>query len=235
MHPSTLLAEILEASRSIHRSGSMSPAALVGLAKHLEGRQIQHSVETGAGASTLIFSHMSRSHTVFSVNTDSSISALLRHRLLRQETTCFIEGPTQKTLPLHQFDFPLQAVLLDGPHAYPFPSLEYFYLYPHLEENGLLVIDDIQIPAVHNLFRFLRSDDMFRLLEIREQTAFFSRTAAPAFDPWADGWWLQGFNKRSLWRYSWQSRCRSAMPSAWRIALRRYADRFRLWRGGYRS
>jgi len=206
----------------------MSAAALIALAGHLESRTIRHSVETGTGASTLIFSHLCECHTVFTMNTDASMTMVLRTPLLNRETTTFIEGPTQKTLPAHRFHSRLQAVLIDGPHAYPFADLEYFYLYPHLEAGGLLVVDDIQIPTIHNLFCFLRQDDMFRLLEVCGKTAFFERTDAPLFDPWGDGWWLQRFNRPVLWRYSWPDSIKSTIPANWRGRLRKYADRIRL-------
>jgi hypothetical protein len=228
MLPSDLLSQILESSRSIHHSGSMSPSALVRLAKHLEDRHVRHSVETGTGASTLIFSHLSQSHTAFAVDTDESVTLVLRNPLLRREVTTFVNGPTQKTLPLRLFAEPLQAVLLDGPHAYPFPDLEYFYLYPHIQSGGLLVIDDIHIPSIHNLFRVVSSDDMFSLVEVCGKTAFLQRTDAPLFDPWGDGWWLQGFNKRQSWRYAWQDRLKSAIPKSVRPLVRRQADRLRL-------
>ncbi|MFY9726760.1 MAG: class I SAM-dependent methyltransferase [Bryobacteraceae bacterium] len=222
------LAQILEASRSLHGSGSLSPAALIALTKHLASRKVIHSAETGTGISTVVFSHMSEHHSVFTVNTDESMSAVERNPLLAPDTVTFIEGPTQKTLPRHVFDAPLQAVLIDGPHAYPFPDLEYFYLYPHLEEGGLLVLDDIHIPSIHNLFAFLRRDAMFRLEEVCGRTAFFRRTSERLFEPWGDGWWLQGFNRRPLWRHSWQDKLKSALPARWRPMLRRYADRVRL-------
>ena len=151
--------------------------------------------------------------------------------LLKRETITFVDGPTQRTLPSHPFPSKLQAVLLDGPHAYPFPDLEYFYFYPHIEERGLLVIDDIQIRTIHNLFRFLCREDMFRLLGVTGNTAFFERTARPVFDPWNDGWWLQHFNRRVLWRYAWRDKLKSAVPLGWRPVMRRYSDRIRLWRG----
>jgi hypothetical protein len=44
----------------------------------------------------------------------------------------FIDGPTQRTLPTHRFTKPLRAALIDGPHGYPFPDLECYYVYPHL-------------------------------------------------------------------------------------------------------
>ncbi len=232
MLPHGLLTEILESSRSIHRSGSMSPTALITLAKHLEARTVQHSVETGTGASTLIFSHLSKSHTVFALDSDESITMVLRNPSLNREATTFVDGPTQKTLPVHSFRWPLQAVLIDGPHAYPFPDLEYFYLYPHIEKDGLLVIDDIHIPSIQNLFRIVSDDDMFRLVEVCGKTAFLRRTDAPLFDPWNDGWWLQRFNKRTLWRYCWQEKLKSAVPKSLRPVLRRQADRLRLWLRG---
>jgi hypothetical protein len=223
-----LWAQILEASRAIHASGSISPGALLRLARHLEEHPPRDSAETGTGASTLVFSHLSQAHTVFAVDTDRSITTVRRHALLNRETTTFVDGPAQRTLPAQQFTRPLQAVLIDGPHAFPFPELEYFYLYPHIERDGLLVIDDIHIPSIQNLFRFLREDDMFRLLEVCGKTAFFRRTAAATFDPWGDGWWLQGYNRRTLWRYGWRDRLKAAVPESLRPILRKYADRFRL-------
>ncbi len=223
-----LLAEILALSRTLHRSGSMSPATLIKLAQHLQARDVQHSVETGAGASTLVFSHLSRSHTVFALNSDESITMVLRSPSLNRQVTTFVEGPTQKTLPAHSFRSPLQAVLLDGPHAYPFPDLEYFYLYPRIELDGLLVIDDIHIPSIQNLFQVVAHDDMFRLLEVCGKTAFLRRTDAPLFDPWGDNWWLQGFNRRTIWKYSWRDRMKSVVPESVRPLFRKYADRVRL-------
>jgi len=179
------------ASRSLHASGWLTPEALVALAGRLEISP-RHTAETGAGASTLLFSHLSPDHTVFTISADGSMRAVRANPLPDSKTVRLIEGPTQKTLPIHTFPSKLQAVLLDGPHAYPFPDLEYLCFYPHIEAGGLLVIDDIHIPSVHHLYRFLRKEAMFDLLEVRRTTAFFVRTDRPLFDPCGDGWWLQG-------------------------------------------
>jgi hypothetical protein len=90
----------------------------------------------------------------------------------------------------------LQLALIDGPHGYPFPDMEYYYLYPHLDEGALLIIDDIHIATIGHLFDFLKEDEMFRLIEVVDKTAFFERTAAPIFDPYQDGWWMQNYNTR---------------------------------------
>jgi hypothetical protein len=221
-----LLSGIVAFSRGLRESGSLSAQALIALAKRLERIQVNRSVETGAGASTLVFSHRSAHHTAFTLQ-NSGLRAVQSSPLLKPGTVDFIEGPTQKTLPAAAFD-KLQAVLIDGPHAYPFPDLEYFYLYPHIEPGGLLAIDDIHIPTIQSLFRFVRQDRMFSLLEVCDRTAFFERTDAPVFDPWGDGWWLQAANQRTLWRYNWRSTLQSAIPERLRLWLRDRADRARL-------
>jgi hypothetical protein len=47
-------------------------------------------------------------------------------------------------------------VLLDGPHGYPFPDMEYYFFYPHIKPRGHLVIDDIQIPSIGRMTDILQ-------------------------------------------------------------------------------
>ena len=115
--------------------------------------------------------------------------------MLNSKSIEFIEGATQLTLPQYNFNCQFQVALIDGPHGYPFPDLEYYYIYPHLEHGAILIVDDIQIPSIYNMFRFIESDEMFSLIEVINQTAFFRRTDAPTFDPLGDGWWKQNYNK----------------------------------------
>lgn len=162
---------------------------------HLRNHQIQHSAETGTGKTTLIFSHLSPDHTVFTLGPESdSLPKTRSHPLLNQATTTFIEGPTQLTLPQHTFKYPLDFVLLDGPHGFPFPQLEYYYLYPHLRPGAILMVDDIHIRTIYDLFLFLNEDAMFNLTEVVANTAFFHRTDAPTFPSLGDNWWEQGYN-----------------------------------------
>ncbi len=193
---SSALARILELPEEWHGAGSLSEPVLRTLARHAAALDIVNSVETGAGKSTLLLSHFSKRHTVFALDGGSSLSMTADSTLLRREVVEFVEGPTQWTLPRHEFRERLQLVFLDGPHGFPFSALEYYYLYPHLDPGGLLVVDDIQIPAVNDLFRFLKADDMFELLDVVRSTAFLRRTDHPTFDPLGDGWDLQGYNRR---------------------------------------
>jgi hypothetical protein len=194
-----VLAEVVRIAPSLHKAGTFSAAVLEALVRHATARPVQHSVETGSGASTLLFSHVSADHTVFAVDGGTgSIRSIETSPLLRRETVTFVEGPTQLTLPLHTFAHRLQLALIDGPHGYPFPDLEYYHVYPHLDPDALLIIDDIHIPTITNLFDFISADEMFDLREVVETTAFFRRTDAPTFAQTGDGWWTQRYNKRAL-------------------------------------
>ena len=196
MNLEQVLNEIKKLPEEWHKAGTVPIAVLDALAKHLDNRTVLHSIETGSGKTTLLFSHISQDHTVFSVDAGNSISVVRNSPLLNQSTVEFIEGPTQLTLPSYTFKNKLQLAFIDGPHGYPFPDMEYFRIYPQLEENSLLIIDDIQIPTIHHLFDFLKEDDMFSLIDVVENTAFFVRTNALTFATTEDGWWLQNYNKK---------------------------------------
>jgi hypothetical protein len=195
----TLLAEVVRVAPALHKAGTFSPRALEAVLRHASEKPLYHSIETGSGASTLLLSHLSKDHTVFALDAGTdSIRSVRNSPLFREATVTFVEGPTQRTLPLYTFSHSLQLALIDGPHGYPFPDLEYYYVYPHLEPGALLIIDDIQIPTITNLFDFLAAEDMFDLQEVVDTTAFFRRTDAPTFSPCGDGWWLQGYNRRAF-------------------------------------
>jgi len=196
-----VLAEIGKLPEQWHEAGSVSMTMLEAIARHVGDRTLRHTMETGSGKTTLLLSHLSRRHLVFAINdydgTDTrSITNVRESPLFNGRSVEFIEGPTQVTLPRHDFRDKLQLALIDGPHGYPFPDLEYFHIYPHLEQDALLIVDDIQIPTVRHLFDFLREDEMFSLVEVVETTAFLRRTDAAVFSNVLDGWWLQNYNKR---------------------------------------
>ena len=179
-----------------HLAGTMSGVVLRAIAAQAEKLgPIQRSAETGSGKSTLLFSNLSANHKVFALDMGDSISRVKNSQLLNSSTVTFIEGPSQLTLPRHVFEEKLQVVLIDGPHGYPFPELEYYYFYPHIAVGGLLLIDDINIPSIKSMFEIVRAGDMFELVELVEYTAFLRRTEAPLIDPLSDSWWLQGVNR----------------------------------------
>lgn len=204
-----------------HGAGTFKAEALERLLDRAGRLDIRHSVETGTGKTTLLLSHLSAHHTVFAkddAGDGDSLQVVRESSLLRREQVEFVIGPTQRTLPNYEFKNELQLVLMDGPHGYPFPDLEYYFLYPHVCEGGLLIVDDINIPTIFNLFTFLRDDQMFELVEVAEMTAFFKRTGKKLFDPLDDGWWLQEYNRKrfpvhdSMIKYSTSTKLKQLVP-----------------------
>ncbi|WP_062291799.1 glycosyltransferase [Nostoc piscinale] len=191
-----ILSQIENLPSDWHTGGALSGNVLQAIAKYVSFQDIFYSVETGSGASTLLLSHISKEHKVFSYDCGSNGLSIVRSSaLINQNNIEFIEGPTQQTLPKYKFNQKIQLALIDGPHAYPFPELEYYFIYPNLAENALLILDDIHIPNIHNMFIFIAEDEMFRLIDIVGKTAFFRRTNKPVFSPIEDNWFLQNFNK----------------------------------------
>jgi len=187
-----------------HPWDAMAPAALAGIERR---GPFQFSAETGCGGSTILLSQISGNHTAFALEgADRTISDLRAHEDLRGERVVFVEGETRCTLPRHVFADRLDLVLLDGPHAYPLPQLEFVYLFPQVKVGGWMVLDDIQIPSVHELFRFMKMEGSVVLEEVIVRTAFFRKVRE--CEAWPDDWQRQGLNARSVLRYSWRDRIR---------------------------
>jgi hypothetical protein len=203
---------LIEAAAAFHPWDAMAPSALFGIVERGRGRPFSASAETGCGGSTIVLSRVSRHHTVFAIEGEhQTITELSQRPDVARGRVVFVPGQTKDTIPGHRFPDELDLVLLDGPHAYPLPQIEYAYLFPHLKRDGWLVIDDIQIPSVHALFRFLRKEPSVELEDVVVRTAFFRKTGDPATDAGPDGWWCQGMNRHLVLRYSWRDRLRQAL------------------------
>jgi len=196
--------ELIARAGAFHAWDAMAPAALSGI---LNRGPFQHTAETGCGGSTIVLSNASRRHTVFAIEgANQTLTELHKHVDLRQENVIVIEGDSRFTVPGCRFEGALDLVLLDGPHAYPLPQIEFAYLFPHIRAGGWLVLDDIQIPSVYELFRFLKKESSVTLEEVVVRTAFFRRIAVAEHGP--DGWERQGMNRRTILRYGWRDRLR---------------------------
>ena len=198
MNPSVTrdLGALIALGDAWHGAGTLSDNALGVLSAHLERVKPSHTAETGAGRSTVLFSWYSSHHTVYALDWGGSVEKALAHPMAIRERIHWVDGPTQVTLQQEAALEPLDIVLLDGPHGFPFPHLEYFFFYPRMPPGALLVVDDIQIRSIRDLFNWLRADAMWEHLETVDKTAFLRRTTAPAIDPHSDSWWLQGYNQR---------------------------------------
>lgn len=179
-----------------HDSGNLNIRVLEAIAKHAQRIGMRQSAETGCGLSTVVLSTIADRHTCFTISAGNSLEKVRAVPHLQETQVEFVIGPSQQTLPTFTFAQPLDLVLIDGPHGFPFAHLEYYFFYPRVRSGGILVVDDIHIPTVRQLYDVLRDDKMWTHVEDVLTTAFFQRTDAPVFDPFGDGWERQQFNQR---------------------------------------
>ena len=63
-----VLEEVQGIAEGLHQAGTFSSAVLAVLVRHASSMHIEHSLETGSGASTLLLSHLSDDHLVFAMD-----------------------------------------------------------------------------------------------------------------------------------------------------------------------
>jgi hypothetical protein len=190
-----------------HADGStFSTPTLRQIEEYIASVDIENSAETGCGKSTILLSNYAKSHTIFAkddrrMGDRSSVNFFIDCPLTKVDRITCVFGPTQRTLASYiNKHKPYDLVFIDGPHGFPFPDMEYYYFYPHLKPGGLLILDDVHIPTIGRLADFIAEDDMFEVVALVVATAIFRRTEAPPFDPRADGWWIQKYNRRRVSR-----------------------------------
>lgn len=182
-----------------HRGGAFGSEVLLAVSRVLPKGDIT-SLETGCGKSTIMFSNLSKKHFVFAYDDrkmpDSSVGMVQRDKDFKSDAVTFVYGPTQKTLS--SYEFPqgthFDVILIDGPHGYPFPDLEYALLYPMLKNGGILIIDDVHIPSIGHMFDTLREDRMYDEVGVFATTGVLRRTSIEAVPADGDHWYEQAYN-----------------------------------------
>ncbi len=191
-----------EGETRVHHGGVFNTQHLLEIERWLP-QGVSASAETGCGKTTIILSNISENHHFFALDdrnagVDSSILFFENCPITRRESIRYHLGATQEILRNYKHDGQYDIVLIDGPHGHPFPELEYYFFYPHIRTNGLLILDDVHIPTIGRLADVLAEDEMFELLTIVRTTAILRRTTAETFDPVGDGWWTQRYNRRRV-------------------------------------
>ena len=84
---------------------------------------------------------------------------------------------------------PLDLVLIDGAHGFPYPILDWWFLAPRLRVDGLLVIDDAYMPPVGALVDFLRAQSAWEVTARpgRRTIVFRKRAEAEPGADWSGG------------------------------------------------
>lgn len=148
------------------------------------------TLETGLGISTVLFAAWGTEHTCV-VQSRDEVEAAKRYigdRGWSCERIVFLVGSTAEVLPAWEPPAPFDLFLIDACHGFPFPALDWFYGARWLRSGGLLVFDDMQIPAVaHTLGWFLDADPRWEEVERNKRWAAYRRlTEGPLDEEWTE-------------------------------------------------
>lgn len=124
------------------------------------------TIETGSGASTIVLAAAGVDHEA--VTPDPREQERLRQacaeRGIDASRVRFRIGPSHEVLPVWQ-PRPLDLVLIDGAHGFPYPVLDWWYLSPHVRVGGHVLLDDAYLPAVAAIVDHVRDSPDWRLAD----------------------------------------------------------------------
>jgi len=185
------LQDLLEDPPRLHRVGSeiaisyqLSDQALQFIDQHVN--EASHTLETGAGISTVLFAMKASNHTCVVPAADlvARIRDYCKSSLIPDERIDFQIGMSEKILPSLQAD-ELDLVLIDGQHAFPTPFIDWYYTADKLRVGGILVIDDIHLWTGQVLKNFLLEEPEWSLVEeFSARTAIFKKEKAYSVEKW---------------------------------------------------
>ena len=166
--PSTPVTDALRAAPpGLHGTGEYWGLAWAAL-EWLE-RNVQRgwsTLETGAGASTVVFAAAGAIHEA--VTPDPGEEDRIRRRCrelgVDDSSVTFRIGPSDEVLARWEAR-PLDLVLVDGAHGFPYPILDWWHIAPHVRSGGTVLLDDAYLPAVSAIVDFARASDAWRVEE----------------------------------------------------------------------
>ena len=158
------------------------------------------TLETGAGASTIVFAARGAEHEAVTPSQEEAdrILAECGRRGISIERVRFRIGSSADVL--HDWEArPLDLALVDGAHAFPYPTLDWWYLAPHLKVGGLMLLDDAYMPPVAAVVDHLRDSRAWRL---EDPVSFRTAVARKLADEVPDGEWKgERVGGRTSFRY----------------------------------
>ncbi len=124
------------------------------------------TLETGAGASTIVFTARGAEHEAVTPSAEEAerITAECERRGISTEHLRFRIGSSADVLRTWE-PRQLDLVLVDGAHAFPYPTLDWWFLAPHVKVGGLMLLDDAYMPPVAAVVDHLRGSTAWTLEE----------------------------------------------------------------------
>jgi Methyltransferase domain len=153
------------------------------------------TLETGCGASTVVFAATGSSHTTISPDVKEHELVLSYCEKIGVDTTglTFVAGVSDEELPvLSRQQEQLDLAFIDGAHGFPFPAIDWHYVGKALKVDGIILLDDIFIPSISVVFRFARSEPSWRIEAILDQRCVAMKLISPLPE---EDWTNQPFNR----------------------------------------
>jgi predicted O-methyltransferase YrrM len=151
------------------------------------------TLETGCGASTIMFAAAGSEHTAVFLNESegTAVTTWCAGHDIDTSRVTLRPGSSSQVLPALD-PGPLDLVLVDGCHGFPFPQLDWYYAAAHLVDGGILVVDDTQLPAPYELGRYLEHDPRWERIHVGSQWVAFKRLGHGSLD---EEWTEQRFHQ----------------------------------------
>lgn len=194
-----IVRQLLDDKPTFHLGGEARWDALPGTLSAISAMSAPGltTVETGAGASTVVFAASGASHTAISPDPDEHerVREYCQRTGVDDSRVRFITGLSDDVLPgLLGPGRRLDAAFIDGAHSFPFPVVDWHYISRSLKIGGRLLLDDIPIPSVADLFRHMSLEPNWHLERIfDDRAAEFTLIAPPAPENWPDQPYNRGY------------------------------------------
>lgn len=155
--------------------------------------QGSRTLETGSGVSTVLFASWGCEHrciTPAQVEVDAVVEYCRKHSISTNGLTFDVAPSDDALVKLDPSGPALDLVFIDGGHGFPIPMIDWYYGAGRLKRNGVLVVDDIHIPAVKILRSFLDLDQRWRGIERTHKWVAYERLSD---DGLGEDWYDQPF------------------------------------------
>jgi predicted O-methyltransferase YrrM len=192
-----IVERLLEEKPSFHMGGNAHwaslPETLAAIQRSVSPGDV--TLETGVGASTVVFAAAGAAHTA--ISPDGSEHELVRDYCRRigvdDSRLTFIADFSEDVLPtLLSRERTLDVAFIDGAHSFPFAEVDWCYITRALKLGGRLILDDINIPSVEPVFRHMTLEPNWRSDGVLDDRgAAFTLLAPPRPD---DFWPAQRMN-----------------------------------------
>jgi methyltransferase family protein len=183
----TLTERLRRAPPGLHGEGEywgLAWSALAWIEEHV--RPGMATLEVGAGASTIVLAACGATHEA--ITPDSAEEERVRRQCaslgVDSSGVTFRIGPSHEVLPAWE-PRPLDLVLIDGAHGFPYPILDWWQLAPHIRVGGTALLDDAYLPAVTAVVDFVRDSPAWKLedaVSFRTARVRKLRDELPPFD-----------------------------------------------------